>query len=103
MWERGFEWEGGWGGGVGGLPEPNTLRQEGGVAHAFCAACLVILWHHLSASKLSSGDVSPHLSCVTVANFPFGVRAHICCRECVSVYPPNLISIKFNATVQACA
>lgn len=38
---------------------------EGGV-RAFCAACLVILWHHLSTSKPSSGDVLAHLSGLTV-------------------------------------
>lgn len=69
-----------WGGGQ------NTLRHKGGVAHAFCAACLVILWHHLSTSKLSSGDVSPHLSCMTVANLPFRV-AHLLQRLRLSLFP----------------
>lgn len=40
-------------------------RGIGGV-HAFCAACLVILWDHLSTSKPSSADVLAHLSFLTV-------------------------------------
>ncbi len=52
------------GGGGGGL-KPSVWCEGGGV-HAVCAACLVILWRHLSTSKLSSGDVSAHLSCLAL-------------------------------------
>lgn len=59
---RGFLPRGWWGVGVEVLC---VVWGEGGVC-AFCAACLVILWHHLSTSKPSSGDVLAHLSRLTV-------------------------------------
>lgn len=77
-WRR---WRRGWGSWSRGV----SSGRGGGVVHAFCAACLVILWHHLSTSKPSSGDVFP-IFLAWQCEFPFDIYAHLLLRMCLSLY-----------------